>query len=231
MKDSEFIALLNLYLDHEISSQDAVRLEAEVLSDPKRRRIYTQYCQMDKACSVLAERFTNEGAPEVKIQEKVNDWSTTFYSAGLVAAACLAIFLAIRHHDTGVQISSSPTTIAKVNPTAHQNDFQTVAYQQSNLQPVVALRDLTLTSTPVPQVTNALMSNASNDPLAWMQQVQMQQIQMQMQLQAIRQMQTPAGMNINQLRVLPVALPVELNPNYSNQPDVQVQNAAFHFQR
>ena len=30
MKDSEFLELLNLYLDHEISPADAARLEAEV---------------------------------------------------------------------------------------------------------------------------------------------------------------------------------------------------------
>ena len=32
MKDSEFIELLNLYLDHEISAADAVRIEAEVMT-------------------------------------------------------------------------------------------------------------------------------------------------------------------------------------------------------
>ena len=34
MKDSEFIELLNLYLDHEISTADAARLEAEVQANP-----------------------------------------------------------------------------------------------------------------------------------------------------------------------------------------------------
>ena len=39
MNDSEYIELLNLYLDHEISAADAARLEAEVQSNPARRRI------------------------------------------------------------------------------------------------------------------------------------------------------------------------------------------------
>ena len=46
MKDSEFIELLNLYLDHEISVADAARLEAEVQGSPARRRVYREYCQM-----------------------------------------------------------------------------------------------------------------------------------------------------------------------------------------
>ena len=31
MKESEFVELLNLYIDHEISREDAARLEAEAL--------------------------------------------------------------------------------------------------------------------------------------------------------------------------------------------------------
>jgi hypothetical protein len=228
MNDSEFIALLNLYVDHEISASDAIRLEAEVLSDPKRRQIYRQYCQMDKACSILAAQFTEDTVHQVKIEEPRRDWSNAFYSAGLAAAACIAIFLAIRHQEPSSK-STAPQFVAVTNQSPSvQQGFQQVAYQQPALQSVVALRDLTLTSAPAEQ-SNTLINQVPNNSLAWMQQ--MQQVQMQMQLQAIRQMQTPAGMNINQLRVLPVALPVELTPSYNNQPDVQVQNAAFHFQR
>lgn len=99
MKESEFIELLNLYLDHEISAADAARLEAEVQANPARRRIYRDYCQMQKACKVLAEEF--RGEPVVVPQGKVIDFSTArprsekgnFYVAGAVAAAaaCVAI--------------------------------------------------------------------------------------------------------------------------------------------
>ena len=142
---------------------------------------------------------------------------------GFAAAACLAIFLAVRHHEP---ISKESSVADTMNPKLQQN-FQQVAYQQPNLQPIVALRDLTLTPT---QVSNS-NPQLPNDTLAWMQQLQLQQVQMQMQLQAMRQMQTPAGLNVNQLRVMPVALPVELTPSYLNQPEAQVQNAAFHFER
>ena len=63
MKELEFIELLNLYLDHEISPEDAARLEAEVLNNPARRRVYREYCQMQKACKAIAVDFQAEAAP------------------------------------------------------------------------------------------------------------------------------------------------------------------------
>ena len=65
MKDSEFIELLNLYLDHEITAADAARLEAEVQASPERRRVYQQYCRMQKACTMLAKDFVDENVPTV----------------------------------------------------------------------------------------------------------------------------------------------------------------------
>ena len=53
MKESKFIELLNLYVDHQISPDDAKLLESEVESNPTRRRIYRQYCQMQKACALM----------------------------------------------------------------------------------------------------------------------------------------------------------------------------------
>jgi hypothetical protein len=108
MKDSEFIELLNLYLDHEISAADAARLEAEVQSNPERRKVYQQYCRMQKACKVLAADFvtapeTAESAAERKVvafnaaaveaasarRKRVGN----YYTLGTVAAAaaCVAI--------------------------------------------------------------------------------------------------------------------------------------------
>lgn len=57
MKDKEFIALLNLYIDGEISPADAARLETEVRGDPRRHQVYRQYCQMHRAGRILAEEF------------------------------------------------------------------------------------------------------------------------------------------------------------------------------
>jgi hypothetical protein len=72
MNDSEFIALLNLYLDHEIPAADAARLEAEVQANPERQRIYEEYCRMQKACKVLAADFvTAEEAAATPANRKV----------------------------------------------------------------------------------------------------------------------------------------------------------------
>lgn len=98
MKDPEFIELLNLYLDHEISPGDAARLEAEVQGNAERRRIYREYCRMQKACRVLAGEFEEaaEHAPESfdPIAVPAKSWRRTgsYYAAGaLLAAACVAL--------------------------------------------------------------------------------------------------------------------------------------------
>jgi hypothetical protein len=78
-----------------------VRLEAEVQSNPARRRIYQDYCRMQKACKVLAHDFQTE--PVGADDKKVVPFSVatagrasrgnTFYTVGAfaAAAACLAI--------------------------------------------------------------------------------------------------------------------------------------------
>src|SRR4051812_41282420 len=96
MKDSEFIELLNLYLDHEISKEDAVRLEAEVQSDPKRRRVYQDYCRMQKACVLIAQN--PEAVPAADTRniitfEPARSWNFTAYAAGLCAAAACVAFV------------------------------------------------------------------------------------------------------------------------------------------
>jgi hypothetical protein len=102
MNDSEFFELLNLYLDHEISTVDAGRLEREVQSNPERRRIYQEYCRMQKACTMLAKDFVT---PEVTPgEQKVvafgpqPSWKPgVLTGAGLLAAAaCVALIMVNR---------------------------------------------------------------------------------------------------------------------------------------
>ena len=50
MKESKFIELLNLYIDQQISPEDAALLEEAILQNPRRRQIYRQYCRMHKDC-------------------------------------------------------------------------------------------------------------------------------------------------------------------------------------
>ncbi|HWL16451.1 MAG TPA: hypothetical protein VNR00_12650 [Opitutus sp.] len=101
MKDSKFIELLNLYVDHQISAEDAARLEAEIQRTPERRRIYRQYCQMQKACSVLAENFRTQVPPAGKVVEFPRQVRSrlrfaTYGMGMLAAAACVALVLVER---------------------------------------------------------------------------------------------------------------------------------------
>lgn len=134
MKDAEFIELLNLYLDHEISAADARRLEAEVTRNPARYKIYREYCQMQKACVVLAQAAASEAvaAPAesnvVRFEETTPRWNLGFYAAAAcAAAACVAVFAVMRNgngsaHLAGLAPESSAIAnaqFASVSPVAN----------------------------------------------------------------------------------------------------------------
>jgi len=113
MNDAKFTELLNLYLDHEISAEDAVRLEAEVQGNPARRRVYLEYCQMHNACTVLARRFQGESSEAIALNLTARRstarraWETGYYAAGAVAAAaCLAIIFVVRQKSPDAAVTA-----------------------------------------------------------------------------------------------------------------------------
>ncbi len=117
MKDSRFIELLNLYVDHRISDADAAVLETEIQHNPARRQIYRQYCRMQKACATLAENFRTE-APDhadagkvVEFTPRRRSFVRSAYAVGtLAAAACVAVVvLTTRHADRGGSIATPNT--------------------------------------------------------------------------------------------------------------------------
>lgn len=110
MKETKFIELLNLYVDQEISAQDARQLELEIAHNPERRKVYLQYCRMHRASAVLFESFKAGAKPVgdnlAEAAKRVDDKILLFpaksssrsrrwaYASGLVAAAaCLAFVL------------------------------------------------------------------------------------------------------------------------------------------
>ena len=113
MKDSKFIELLNLYVDHEITREEAALLEAEIQRDPERRRVYREYCQMQKACTLLTDSFRTEAPAPGKVVEfaprsPLMQWAT-YASGALAAAACLAVVMMYRHNSaTTVKPASTP---------------------------------------------------------------------------------------------------------------------------
>lgn len=100
MNDREFIELLNLYVDREISPEDAARLEAEVVGDAGRRRVYDQYCRMQKACSMLSARPAETAADgtESRVLEfpAPRAWRFGSTAAGIAAAACIIAIFGLR---------------------------------------------------------------------------------------------------------------------------------------
>ena len=129
MKDSEFIELLNLYLDHEITATDAARLEAAVQDSPERRRVYQQYCRMQKACTLLAKDFKEpaplDAAGETRKivafeQTRRPSWGAGIYATGglLAAAACVALVLVNRTTKPDFTPVPTPATVAALVPAA-----------------------------------------------------------------------------------------------------------------
>ena len=98
MKDSTFIELLNLYVDHQISPADATRLEEEVRGNPERRRVYRQYCQIQKACTSLGDAFRTE-APAPAATPQINDFKRRRRVIGFAADGATVAALAVNGDD------------------------------------------------------------------------------------------------------------------------------------
>jgi len=134
MKDSEFLEILNLYLDHEISPEDSARLEAEVMASPDRRRVYMQYCRMHKACTLLgapSTASTPAWAPEKAAGNGGfrRGWTVGIYAGGLLAAACLGVVVVLRMHPAAsspvvVPQETAPALAAAPVPTSYHQDFR-----------------------------------------------------------------------------------------------------------
>ncbi len=99
MKESRFIELLNLYIDQQITPEDAARLEEDILANPRHRRTYQQYCRMHRACTMVfasaqGDSTATEGSHRADVLVSLefvprrSPWK--YYAAGLAAAAGLA---------------------------------------------------------------------------------------------------------------------------------------------
>jgi hypothetical protein len=124
MNDKEFIELLNLYVDREISAEDALRLEKVVATNPGRREVYDQYCRIQKACSMLSEETldmsTVTTTPAVIDFPTQSPWRFGPMFAGLaVAAACAVVIVGVKNREAssaaGVASDSARSVLAS-NP-------------------------------------------------------------------------------------------------------------------
>jgi hypothetical protein len=147
MKESQFIELLNLYVDHHISPADAALLEAEVRVNPERRRVYRQYCQMQKACTQLGETFRIESpAPVdaskiVEFKPRRRSLAAVTYAAGIAAAAaCIAVLVVVRTDKP----ASTNAPVALVASAPMPAPVVRAATPRPALQPAFGPRSLTL---------------------------------------------------------------------------------------
>lgn len=204
MKESEFIQLLNLYLDHELSAADAARLEAEVQANPARRKIYQQYCRMQKACKLAASEFhVPDEQPDIgsrKVvafdqavraaqadrQRRVN----RFYTIGtLVAtAACIAIVIVgrSRQAENRLELSTgAPAPVARVEGPSPAPAMMVAASapralgQEARREAAATLvgNNLLLTGNAQAEAVYAAALQQANNQLAWIEAVQLTPVQ------------------------------------------------------
>jgi hypothetical protein len=102
VKESKFIELLNLYIDQQISPEETGLLEEDIQHNARHRRIYHQYCQMHRACTLVLEDLGTRAEPAatgaeqltgriVAFEPRARRWGWGYTVAALAAAACVAL--------------------------------------------------------------------------------------------------------------------------------------------
>ncbi|MEY3609319.1 MAG: hypothetical protein RLZZ447_2107 [Verrucomicrobiota bacterium] len=103
MSEREFLELLNLYLDREITAADADRLEREIRTDVGRHRTYLQYCRMQQGVrrlGVAQVRQAEDCAPGrwAVVRSATRAWwgSQWVWTGAVAAAVVLALVISAR---------------------------------------------------------------------------------------------------------------------------------------
>lgn len=155
MNDRKFYALLNLYLDGQLDSADAVEFEHEILQRPDRRRVYSDYCRIHRATRLVYDSFRSaaternfeqspvQGDPRDPVGLRKPHWvrpprghrrffrPMAYWATGL-AAACASVAVAVitiqRHFHGGTSIA--PTVAIAAETPAVLIPAEVVAPQQ-----------------------------------------------------------------------------------------------------
>jgi len=126
MNEREFRELLNLYLDREITSANADRLEREVRSNAGRHRTYLQYCRMQQGVRRLGsaedvlEKERSPASPASK-PGVIREWSGYYrwVATGAVAVAAVLVFaLAFRRVESARTTAEDRLAAGRVRPDA-----------------------------------------------------------------------------------------------------------------
>lgn len=126
MKDNRFIELVNLYVDRQITAEEMEMLEAELQANARRRATYRQYCQMNRATTLVYESFRTGDADDTSeavtggarisrfepgARRRRTPW--LYYSCGLAAACVALVFARVNYSDSPVgQNFAKPTLLS-----------------------------------------------------------------------------------------------------------------------
>lgn len=190
MKQDKFIELLNLYLDLEISLEDATRLEEEIQRSPERRKLYREYCQMQKGCSLIAEKFSESDQTEPiftgeTLRTKRGGYGGWYAGVGALAAACVAVVIVLQSNQS-IEVSES-TMIAAVSAETVVASAPQANLTSSRLaMPVFAANDTKLQTVFTPKLINtpataesarAFFARETEAGFDWMENVQLDPIE------------------------------------------------------
>jgi anti-sigma factor RsiW len=156
MNEPRFIELLNLYVDQQLSPQEAAELEAEIQKNPVRHRTYQQYCRMQKACAQLFEHERSVAPASAALTRAMADadrkvvafpdqstrrsmWPIGFSVGAVAAAACVA-FVVVRQTNTGGPAQSGEVVATVESAPSVQAPVAAIAVAATQEQkPAVAL--------------------------------------------------------------------------------------------
>ena len=154
MTDQEFIELLNLYVDREITAADAARLESAVLASPRRRSIYDQYCKMQKACTMLSDQYAESGVDVESVVFATSGWRAGPLLMGL-AAACLLAVVGLKFRGALAPVHAPRVAAVPVRSLAPAGGVET-RRQADRMQPVF------FAHAPSPQPARSVVSFFAN---------------------------------------------------------------------
>ncbi len=138
MNQRKFLHLLNLYIDGEIPSAEAAELEREIIANPRRRKIYDDYCRIHRATRLVYERFREAAAsPSIESVRLFQNapgsalaarrdprprwmtvpWLTLIGGGAAAASIALAFMIAGNGSETG---ATAPGILAKTPVSAPQ---------------------------------------------------------------------------------------------------------------
>lgn len=213
MKESRFIELLNLYVDHHLTPEEALELETELQGNSVRRRTYQQYCRMQRACSVLFET-ERERAPisptlagalaaasDKIVEFPVNRprWPRAASTIGLLAAAACATFLLVRREATELSPGPALAVTPSVPPPAAPAPVLAStalpagapASEPIEFRPVMMVRSLV--ARPLSGAEPTLLSQREAAPFEWMEGIQLSALRPAVPTESLV-FETPSGL-------------------------------------